>query len=75
MISLALKHHLSDKSPVYKQVNRPTAVYDALTKLKEINPFYIDVVIDNQWQDVNKESDALWDLLTNENTIENDASI
>ena len=34
-----------------------------------------DVKIDNQWQDVSKESDpALLDLLINENTGENDTA-
>ena len=34
-----------------------------------------DKMINNQWQEVIKESDHLsWDLLTNENTIENDAA-
>lgn len=32
-------------------------------------------MINNQWQEVIKESDHLsWNLLTNENTIENDAA-
>ena len=34
-----------------------------------------DKMINNQWQEVIKESDHLsWNLLTNENTIENDAA-
>ena len=34
-----------------------------------------DKMINNQWQEVIKKSDHLsWDLLTNENTIENDAA-
>lgn len=40
----------------------------ALKKLKEINPFYSFVSIDeNSWVNVSQESDPeLWDLLTND---------
>ena len=61
---------LSDKSAVFKQVIRPTAVNNALRKLKEVNRFYKDVIIVNQWQEVDKKSDSvLWNFLTNENTV------
>ena len=59
LISLALKLHLSDKSAVCKPVIWPTTVNDALRKLKEINPYCEDVIIDNQWQEVSKESDPV----------------
>ena len=75
LISPALKRLLSDKSAVCKQAIWPTAFNKALQKLKEINPFYRDVIINNQLQEVSKESNpVLWDLLTDENTVENDCS-
>ena len=60
---------------VCKQVIQPTAINNSFRKLEEINPFYGDVVINNQWHDVSKESNpVLWDLVTNDNTVENDAA-
>ena len=41
-------------------------------KLKEINPFYSDVVVDNSWVEVSEQSDfILWNLLTNDEIDEN----
>ena len=54
MISLALKRRLTDKSAFNKQHIRPAAVNNAPRKLKEINPFYKDVLIDDQWETVSK---------------------
>ena len=72
LISLALKYCLSNKSAVCKQVIWPT-VNNTLGKLKDINPFYRGVKIDNQeliGQELSKESDPVfWNLLTNENIV------
>lgn len=69
LISLALKYCLSNKSAVCKQVIWPT-VNNTLRKLKDINPFYRGVKIDNQGQKFSKESDPVfWNLLTNENIV------
>ena len=55
----------------HKQHIRPAAVNRALKKLTEINPFYKDVSIDNEWVDVSEQSDPeLWNLLTDENANE-----
>ena len=60
---------------VCKQVIQPTAINNLFRRLNEINPFYGDVVINNQWHEVSKESNpVLWDLVTNDNTVENDAA-
>ena len=75
VIPLVLKRRLSDKSYHSKQNIRPTKVNKALDKLKEINPFYQTVHIDNSWEKVSKESDPeLWNLLTDENA-ESDAML
>ena len=50
LISLALKCWLSDKSAVNKQQIRPAFVNRALAKLIEINPFYKNVIVDNDWK-------------------------
>ena len=71
LISLALKRRLSDKSAVNKQHIRPAAINRALRKLIEINPFYKDVSIDDQWENVSEQSDPeLWKLLTDENVAQ-----
>ena len=54
LISLALKHRLSDKSAVNKQQIRPAFVNRALAKLIEINPFYNNVIVDNDWENVSE---------------------
>ena len=54
LISLALKRRLSDKSAVNKQQIRPAFVNRALAKLIEINPFYNNVVVDNDWENVSE---------------------
>ena len=65
IISLALKRRLTDKSSFSKQHIRPAAVNQALQKLKEINHFYKDVVISDNWEDVSNETDPeLWNRLT-----------
>ena len=60
---------MTDKSTVNKQHIRPAAVNRALIKLIEINPFYKDISIDNEWEDLSEQSDPeLWKPLTDENT-------
>ena len=54
LISLALKRRLSDKSAVNKQQIRPAFVNRAFAKLIEINPFYNNVVVDNDWENVSE---------------------
>ena len=65
---------MTDKSTVNKQHIRPAAFNRALIKLIEINPFYKDISIDNEWEDLSEQSDPeLCKLLTDENTsTEND---
>ena len=72
LISLNLKRRLSDSHFVNRQNIRPALVNKALNKLKEVNPLYRGVGIDETWESVSKENDpSLWNLLTNENS-END---
>ena len=72
IISLNLKRRLSDSHFVNRQNIRPALVNKALDKLKEVNPLYKDVRIDETWESVSKENDpSLWNMLTNENA-END---
>ena len=68
LISLALKRQLSDKSAVNKQQIRPAFVNRVLAKLIEIDPFYKNVIVDNDRKNVNEQSDPeFWKLLTNDN--------
>ena len=68
MVSRALKRQFSDKSAVNKQQTRPAFVNRALAKLIEINPFYKNVIVDNDWKNVSEQSDPeFWQLLTNDN--------
>ena len=48
---------MTDKNPYHKNHLRLAFVNRALVKLKEINPFYSDVVVDNSWVDLNEQSD------------------
>ena len=71
LISLALKRRLTDKSVVSKQQNRPTLVNTALQKLAKINPFYSNITIHKEWEDLSEQSDrVLWKLLTDKNAQE-----
>ena len=75
LIPLALKRRLTDTSAFRKQHIRPAAVNKALCKLKEINPHYKNVSIDDSWADVSRRSDPeLWKLLTDENAENNDSN-
>ena len=59
---------MSDKSAVNKQQIRAAFVNRALAKLIEINPFYKNVIVDNDWKNVNEQSDPeFWKLLTDDN--------
>ena len=71
LISLALKRRLTDKSVVNMQQNRPTLVNTALQKLAQINPFYSNITIHKEWEDLSEQSDpVLWKLLTDKNAQE-----
>ena len=64
-LTLQLKRRLSDRLAYKKQTINPAAVNAALMKLKEINPFYADVELSDDWQRVSEETDpTLWALLT-----------
>ena len=59
---------MSDKSAVNKQQIRSAFVNRALAKLIEINPFYKNVIVDNDWKNVSEQSDPeFWKLLTDDN--------
>ena len=71
LISLALKSRLTDKSVVNKQQIRLALVNTALQKLAQINPFYSNITIHNEWEDLSEQSDpVLWKLLTDKNAQE-----
>ena len=71
LVSLALKRQLADKSVVSKQQIRPTLVNTALQKLAQINPFYSNTTIHNEWEDLSEQSHpVLWKLLTDKNARE-----
>ena len=68
LISLALKRWLSDKSAVNKQQIYPAFFNRALGILIEINPFYKNVFVDNDWKNVSEQSDLeFWKFLINDN--------
>ena len=72
IISLALKRRLTDKSSVNEQKIHPASVNKALEKLIEINPFYKNVKIDDEWADFSEEIDPeLWEGLTDMQRYEN----
>ena len=52
--SLETKFVWCDKSAYHKQHNRPALVNRTRTKLKEINPFYSDIVVDNSLFDLSE---------------------
>ena len=71
LISLALKHRLTDKSVVNKQQVWPALVNTALQKLAQINSFYSNITIYNEWEDLSEQSGpVLWKLLTDKNAQE-----
>ena len=73
LITLALKRRLTDKSAFHKQHIRPALENRALSKLKEINPLYENIIIEDSWANVSEQTEPeLWNLLTNENAGKND---
>ena len=59
---------MSNNSAVNKQQIRPAFVNRALAKFIEINAFYKNVIVDNDWKNVSEQSDTeLWKLLTSDN--------
>ena len=56
---------MTDKSVVNKQKICPDSVNTALQKLTKINPFYSNITIHNEREDLSEQSDpVLWKLLT-----------
>ena len=75
VIYLALKRWLTGNSVVNKQQIRPGLVNSALNKSTKINPFYSKITIDNEWENLNEQSDPLlWRLLTDKNARESNNS-
>ena len=71
MISLALKRQLTDKSVVNKQQVCLVLVNTAPQKSAQINPFYSNITIHNEWEDLSEQSDpVIWRLLTDKNARE-----
>ena len=71
MIYLALKCWLTNKSVVNKQQIRPALVNAAFQKLAQIRPFYSDITIHNEWEDLSEQSDpVLWKPLTDKKAQE-----
>ena len=71
LTSLALKRQLTDKSVVSKEEICPALVTAALQKLPQINSFYSNITIHNEWEDLCEQSDpVLWNLLSDKNTRE-----
>ena len=71
LISLSLKRRLTDKSVVNKQQIRPALFNTALQKLTKINPFYSNITIHNDWEDLSEQLDlVLWKLLIDKNSGE-----
>ena len=60
---------------VSKQQIHPALVNTALQELTKINPFYRNIAIDNEWEDLSEQSDpVLWKLLTEKNASESNNS-
>ena len=71
LISLSLKRQLTDKSAVNKHQIMPAIFSKALEKLTNINPFYENITIANDWENLSEQSDPeLWKLLTKKNAKE-----
>ena len=57
-----------EKSVVNKQQICPALFNTALQKLAQINPFYSNIIIHNEWEYLIEQSDlVLWKLLTDKN--------
>ena len=62
---------MTDKSVVNKQQTHPALVNAALQKLAQINPFYRNITIHNECEDLSEQSDlVLWKLLADRNAQE-----
>ena len=55
LISLALKCRMTDKSVVNKQQIRPALVNTALQNLTKINPFYSNIAIHSELEDLSEQ--------------------
>ena len=59
---------MTDKNVVNKQQICPALINTLLQKLAQINPFYSNITIHNEWEDLSEQSDLiLWKLLTDNN--------
>ena len=62
---------MTDKSLFNKQQICPALVNSVLQKLTKINAFYSNITIDNEWENLNVQSDlVLWRLLIDKNARE-----
>ena len=57
LISLSLKRQLTDKSAVNKYQIKPAIFSKALEKITNINPFYENIAIANDWENLSEQSD------------------
>ena len=56
---------------VNKQQIHPALVNTALQKLAQINPFYSNITVHNEWEDLSEQSDpVVWKFLTDKNAQE-----
>ena len=70
LISLALKHKLTDEIVFNKQHICPGAIERILRKLIEINLFPANIAFNCEWEGLSEQSDLeLWELLINRNAL------
>ena len=63
---------MTNKGVVNKEHIRPALVNATLQNLTNVNPFYSNIVIDNEWENFSEQSESLlWKLLTDKNTDKN----
>ena len=62
---------MTDKNVVNKQQICPALINTLLQKLAQINPFYSNITIHNEWEDLSEQSDpVLWKPLTDKKAQE-----
>ena len=63
---------MTNKGVVNKEHICPALVNATLQNLTNVNPFYSNIVIDNEWENFSEQSESLlWKLLTDKNTDKN----
>ena len=76
IISVALKRRLTDNSAYIKQNISPARINAALLWLKNNNPLYSHIQIDDNWERTMQESDPeLWSMLTEEIPIDEQSPV